>query len=777
MQLTNISHEGRTINLFLRDKEGNLSIETDDSFFPYYYDQCPEGKCLGYDGVKLKKLFVSHPAEIHKRRTPTSYNADIQYNKQYLIDRVSVIDKTFIRWMMMDIETLSKTLPKPFETKKARDPISCISLYDNLTKEYNDFYLGDFKKESDLWEAFCAYVKQNAPDLIIAHNMAFFDYPYLYYRIPKLAEKLSPIGKSRYGKGGMDYPAGISIIDSLEMIKKITLNKEESYGLENLMVKYLGHDKGEYSKIDFALLNRDLVGRCRGDVEGMVGLEEKFQMIPHYDMIRRISKIEWEDFNYNSRVIDMFLLEEAKLAGVVLPTKPTKDDNADDAFEGAFRDAFKTGVFHNIGKYDLSGAYMYAIINLCLDSVNIVDVATEDSILIDVKDRVTQEIVESYNVIQNEKALLPRVVEKLVTEKNKLKALLNATNPESPEYEDIEKKYAAFKTVVLSSWGVIGNKYFRRYDKRVAAMVTGIVRDLLHYTFDELAKLGYETIYVDTDSVFVDDKGENLEPLLNEIVNKWAMDRFNKKVDIVFDHEGHFTKLLLIAKCRYYSYLDTGHGIKKEVKGVEVKRKDSTKFLKKFQETLIEKVFDIKDSKESKESIIDWIESEKKRIKTLPLKEISIPAKLSKKPEDYKVIPISLRSINETPNFKKEVGEEFYYVYVTPEEYILEKEAIEYYREVPGKREGTVKKEVFTKTKLESFRLSHCTKEKAIDVQYLVDKDIIKKNEKISKVKKYRDVMAFDEKGVEHLREVDWDKMIARNITNKSDAIFEAMGW
>ena len=703
MQLTNISQEGRKITLFLRDNEGKLSIKKDDTFFPYYYDVCPDGKYVGYDGVKLKKLFVTHPAEVHKRKSDSSYGADIQYVKQYMIDKVPEIEKTFVRWMMMDIETLSKTLPKPFETKRSRDPISCIKLYDNLTKEYTHFYLGDYNKESDLWDDFCAYVKKNSPDLLLAHNMNFFDYPYLYYRIPHLAEKLSPIGKSRYGKGGMDYPAGISIIDSLEMIKKFTLNKEESYGLENLMVKYLSHDKGEYSKIDFSKLSDDIIGRCTVDVEGMVALEEKFQMIPHYDMIRRISKIEWEDFNFNSRVIDMFLLEEAKLAGVVLPMKPKKEDNVDDEFEGAFRDAFKTGAFYNLGKYDLSGAYMYAIINLCLDSVNIVDIATDDSILIDVKDRLTQEIVESYNVVQNEAALLPRVVKKLVTEKNKLKALMNSTNPESPEYEDIEKKYAAFKTVVLSSWGVIGNKYFRRYDKRVASMVTGVVRDLLHYTFDELKKKGYETIYVDTDSVFVNDNGENIEPLLNEIVQAWAMDRFNKKIDIVFDHEGHFEKIIILSKCRYYSYLDTGHGIKKEIKGVEVKRKDSTKFLKTFQEELIEKVFLTKDGKETEGTIREWIEYQKKHIKTVSLSDIAIPAKLSKKPEEYKVLPITLRAVNETPNFKKDVGEEFYYIYVKPEEYIVEKNVIEYYREVPGKREGAVKKEVLNKTKFPKF--------------------------------------------------------------------------
>ena len=68
-------------------------------------------------------------------------------------------------------------------------------------------------------------------------------------------------------------------------------------------------------------------------------------------MIRRISHVEFEDLMYNSRIIDMFLLREAKANNVALPMRPRNDNVPDDEFEGAFRDAFETGVFTNLGKY------------------------------------------------------------------------------------------------------------------------------------------------------------------------------------------------------------------------------------------------------------------------------------------------------------------------------------------------------------------------------------------------------------------------------------------
>lgn len=773
MNLVNIYSKGREIYLFLRDKQGNLEIRRDASFFPYYYDQCPEGICAGYDGTKLKKLYLSSPQEVAERRNNASYEADILFTKRYVIDKVAEITPTTLRWNMVDMEILipRNEVPKPLETKKAPYPISCIVLYDNLTDRYHTWYLGDFKNESDLWLAFCNHLQNNPPDLLIAHNMNGFDYPYWFYRIPDFARRISPINQTRYGTKDFIFPAGISIIDSLEWWKKYTLNKEESYALESLMEKYLGYGKGKYKNIDFFKLSPDIVGRCQGDVRGMVELEKKMQMIPHYDLIRRISHIEWEDINWNSRIIDMFLLRQAKKCNVVLPMKPRAEEIDDEEFEGAFRDAFETGAFYGIGKYDLSGAYCYAIIDLCLDSVNIVDTFTENCISVEVKSRITQTVEKTYFVKQNPDALLPRVVKQLVDEKNKLKKSKEEANPESSEYEDIEKRYNAFKTIVLSAWGVIGNKYFRLYDSRVASMITAVVRDLLHYVLNELKEAGYKVIYIDTDSAFINDGGENISDFLNKLVEQWAVEKFGKKVTIEFDYEGHFQKLLILAKCRYIGYLKGSKGIKKEIKGVEAKRKDSTKFMKKFQEELIDKIL----NKESKEGIMTWISERVEGLRNESLENIAFPCSLSKKPGEYASYTKPLQALDNSPGFKKDIGDRFYYIYVEPEYYTEEREIIEYYVEVPGKRAGTVKKEKLTKKKLDVLCHPDPLITKMPDV--LVAEGKIRKEARIQRVKKVRDVMAFDEDRKNHLRPIDWSQVIRRNITLKLETIFQAMGW
>ena len=688
--------------------------------------------------------------------------------KRYMIDKVKELSPVKLRWQMFDMETLSKSLPKPKETHQAKDKISCITLYDNLTDQYRQWYLGDFENESDLWFAFINYVKTNPPDLLLAWNMNGFDFPYLYHRIADFCKRISPIGQDRYGNKDFQFPAGISIIDYMEWWKKFTLNKEDSYALGSVMGKHLGWDKGEFTEIDFSKLSPDIKSRNMIDVKGMVELEKKKQLIPHFDMIRRLTKVEFEDLIWNSRMIDSLLLQEAKNQNVALPMRPVKSDyeEEDDDFEGAFREAFKTGAFFNIGKYDVSGAYCYPIIDLCLDSINIVDQLEDNCIEIDVNDRLTQEKVASYYVKQNDKALLPIVVKKLVEEKNKLKEIKNKLDPISKEYEEIEKRYEAFKTIVLSAWGVIGNKYFRRYDKRVASMITSIVRDLLHYIHTELEKLGYQVLYIDTDSVFCDDKGENIVDLLNGLIKTWALKTFNKELSVKFDYEGHFKKLFIMAKTRYLGYLDTGHGVKKEIKGIEAKRKDSTAWMKVFQRELLEKIL----NKETKESIFEWIHEQIVSIKESPLEDIAIPCSINKKISSYKVNTKPIQALENSPGYNKEIGDRFYWIYVEPEYDISEEEVTEYYRKVPGKREGTLKQEKLKVGEIRDLLLNN-----QLD-KMLSEEDIFKKTS-IKKVKKARNVMAFDKNHKTHLKTIDWKMMINRNILMKLTTIFTAMGW
>lgn len=640
MKLVNIYNERKIIYLFTREN-GELKITKDKSFYPYFFEPAVSGKFTGFDGTQLKKVFCSNPAELRKRRSPKSFESDVFYTKRYLIDKVDSIEKTEPKYCFIDIENLTDDLP---DVSKAEKPVSCISVYNSYTKEITTFFLGDYDKEYNMINDFIKYMQKEKFDIWFSWNVDY-DYNYLANRFPDFAERISPINRTRYGSKKYNYyPAGISIVDYLSLFRKVYM-REFSYALDYIAEKHLG--KGKEYKPDFSKLTEDIRKRNREDVDIMRKLEEKHKIIEYFDEIRRFAIVEWEDLVYNSRIIENLLFKEAKKKNIILPNK--KKGRKGKTFRGATRDAKKTGLSYNVGKYDLSGAYPQAIIDFCLDASNIID---NDGIEI-----------EGTNFKQNKSTLLPTITQKLLSEKNKLKKIKNKTNPESVEYKDVSIKYNARKGLVNSAFGSFGNKYFRLYNNQVAGAITFLVRDVLLYVIEELEKMGIKVLYYDTDSVFIDSK-ENLVDVLNDLVQQWAREKFNKdEVNIKFDFEGIFEKLLIITTCRYKGYLKTENGIKEEVKGIETKRSDSTVYMKKFQNELIEKILDGKN----KEEVSKWIKEEMEKIKQLPIEEVGFPCKIQRK--EYKNVPIFLRALNNSKEygFDVTIGEPYYYIYVIPE--------------------------------------------------------------------------------------------------------------
>lgn len=697
MQLINISNSRRIIYLFCRDEKGNLHIDKQLDFFPYFYEPEQKGKFKGVDGTPLKKVFASEPSEVPKIRSERSYESDILFTRRYILDKVKSLDKTIIKYAFIDIEVLAEELPN---TDRALYPISCISIYNSMYDKIQTWYLGDYgiNNEDKMIRDFISYMKKEKFDLWLSWN-ASFDYNYIYNRCQKqldidFAKEISPIGRVRKQRD-VFYPAGISIVDYLKWFKKIYM-REMTYTLDYIAEKYLGKGK-EHKEVDFSKLSPELKERNTEDVTLLRDLEKEYKLIPYYDEIRRLSKVAWEDLYYNSRVLEMLLLEESKKKNVILPMKIRHE--GEKSFKGATREALETGSFRDIGKYDLSAAYPSMIIDFCLDPANICHVPigtpTKEGDL-----RINENVFR-----QNPDAILPTVVKKLLTIKNRLNKEKKAIDPKSKEFKDIKLKYDAIKGVVNSAFGVFGNKFFRLYDPRIASTITYLVRDLLIYVKDKLQEKGYKVLYYDTDGIFVDSK-ENLTDLLNNLVQIWAKTKYNKSVFIEFGYEGYYTKLFIVALCHYSGDLQTEKGIEKEVKGLEIKRKDSSKFMAKFQEDLIEKC----KSQESKEDIVNFVKSEMERIKTVTLEEIALPCKLARKPEDYVNTPIFVRALNTTQEvikFKKRVGELYYYIYTLPS--------------------GSV--------------------------------------------------MAFDKKKKDHIKDIDWNQVIRRNILMKAQTIFEALKW
>lgn len=708
MKIVNIANKDRVLYLFLRDMKGNLRLKTVEDFYPFFYEPDVNGEYIAYDGTKLKKVIVEKPNDVRDMRSDKSYASDVIYTKNYISQMIDTFDKCPIKYFFLDIEILTVDLP---DVKTAKAPISCVTIYNSQKKEYISFYLGDYQgksiaeKENKLIADMINYFQSEKPDLWLSWNVDF-DYQYLHNRVKDFAKRISPINLTRTSRTeDVLYPAGISILDYLSMFKKVNL-RESSYALDVVCEKHLGYGK-KHKKVSFSELSPELKERNREDVELLVALEKKFKIMEYFDEIRIFSHCLWEDLTHNSLIIDSIILREAKIRNVVLPRKPEREEDEDaDELEGAYRRS-ESGLFFDIYKADVGSMYPNQLVNFCLDPVNVGRRTEPRGILHSYVN------VNGIDFMQDENAMLPYLAKKLMSIKDGLKKELKATKEDSEEKKIIQMKYDAYKGLVNSLYGVLGFNGFRLYDNRVASAITFLSRDLLHYVEDNMKGRGHEVIYTDTDSLFYKSEKDEIE-ILNNLVQEWGKKYSKSKVDIRFETEGMFTKLLIVGKCHYYGYIKGK--TKPEIKGMEMKRSSSSKYEGKFQEQLIEKVL----ARQPKEDVIKWVESEKMKIRSIPLDEIAFPCKRQDK--KYKNVPIFVRAYENTQELVKgfhlSFGEAFFYIYVHS----------------------------------------------------------MSKSDKSGKP---INVLAFTKEKKDHITSemIDYSEIIRRNIDSKTKGIFEAVGW
>jgi DNA polymerase elongation subunit (family B) len=358
MKLVNIANVGRNVYKFIREDDYSLRIEEDNTFYPFFYELDERGKYNTYDGKKARIVFANEPRDIAKMKSlKNSYSSDVPFVKNYLTYKVPLLEETKIKYLFIDIEILAKEMPSADIADK---PVSCITVYNSHNKEYKTWWLKDYKdswksnNDSFLLKDFCAYIKEQSPDIIMGWHFVDFDYKYLHNRIKNFALLISPVNETRRGSDeNILFPVGISVVDYMEWFKKVSL-REPSYALNEVCQRHL--NDGDFGDSDFGTLNEHVREKNINDVKRLVNLEEKFKIVKYFDDIRRLSFAQWEELTHNSYIIEMLLLKEAKEMGLVLPNKPSKDKNKESTFQGAIREAEKTGRLFDIGKYDL-GCY------------------------------------------------------------------------------------------------------------------------------------------------------------------------------------------------------------------------------------------------------------------------------------------------------------------------------------------------------------------------------------------------------------------------------------
>ncbi|RNF03775.1 putative DNA polymerase I alpha catalytic subunit [Trypanosoma rangeli] len=243
------------------------------------------------------------------------------------------------------------------------------------------------------------------------------------------------------------------------------------------------------------------------------------------------------------------------------------------------------------------------------------------------------------------RCILPKVIRGLVESRREIKRLMK-TEKDPSNLATLEIRQKALKLTANSMYGCLGFEHSRFYAQPLAELVTRQGRIALQNTVELIPQISpsLRVIYGDTDSVMIQtgikDNIRNVRELGFEIKNKVNQRYQSLELDI----DGVFRAMLLLKKKKYaaLSVVDwqgEGTTYKKEIKGLDMVRRDWCPLSQKVSEAVLSRVLNANAG----EDILDYVMTHMKTVaddvragNCYALEEFVISKSLTKEPESYR---------------------------------------------------------------------------------------------------------------------------------------------
>jgi DNA polymerase elongation subunit (family B) len=675
----------------------------------------PSGKESKYktlDGRNVGKVtFESIPEakkwiEQYKGVSDFKYYGNTKYQYPFIADEFpDKIDWDIkqIRILTIDIECESENgFPNPDE---ADQPLISITVKEHTTKKIIVFGMNDFVNDRDdvkffkceteiaLIEKFLEFWTDYNPDIITGWNVKFFDIPFLMNRFRRLMGdeyilQFSPWGivsessvkvsgwENKQEKKTWDM-MGIAVLDYLDLYRKHTFVRRESYRLDHIGDVELGEKKHENPYDTFKeFYQKDyqqFIEYNIQDVELVDKLEDKMKLIELHLTMAYEAKVNYQDCFGQVRIWDTIIFNHLKSKNIVAPA--IIEQKVSRGYEGAYVKDPVVGFHDWIVSFDLNSLYPHLIMQYNISPETMIGY---DEGVVNVENMLNQKSdlsgLDGATITPNgakfrtdKQGFLPELMDKLYKErviyKNKMaksKALYEETGDERLK-NDITKNYniqLSRKIALNSAYGAIGNQYFRYYDVRHAEGITmagqltirWIERDVNEYLNKLLGTKSVAYVVAsDTDSIYIKlggmvdkifkDKSDNRK--IVKILDKFSEEKLQPFIDssfaklakyvnaydqkMIMKREVIANKGIWTAKKRYILNVFNEEGLdlkepKLKIMGIEaVKSSTPAPCRVKIKEAI--KVIMNKDES----ALIDFIENFRTHFRKLPPEEIAYP--------------------------------------------------------------------------------------------------------------------------------------------------------
>ena len=460
-----------------------------------------------------------------------------------------------------------------------------------------DNYVKSFPDEKELLTHFIKWFNDVDPDIIIGWHVIGFDLMFLEkkceeYHIPfdiaRINGRVSL--RTRKPRGYFASITGRVVIDGPPALRS-SFYTFEDYRLETVAQELLAEGKTitpDQDKIEEIerLYKEDKNALAEYNLNDALLVTDIFRKSALIELsIRRaqLSGLLMDQLGMMTLAFDHFFLPRLHRAGYVAPN--VKDIETTNHAAGGYVMDPKPGIYDDVVILDFKSLYPTIIQTFKIDPLSRL-----------LSDKNTIETLNGYK-FSSINHFLPDFITQLMEQRTLAKR------------KNDKQLSQAIKILMNSFYGVMGSFGCRFYHPHLPTAITGTGHKLLLGSKDYLAKLGYEVLYGDTDSLFIRlnegegrnaaENGQRLAGKLNKYWSEKIDKEYGLKSSLELEYEKYYKKFIITpargsetgAKKRYAGLLVDNGSEKIEFVGMEFVRSDWTKLAKVFQVELYNRVF------------------------------------------------------------------------------------------------------------------------------------------------------------------------------------------
>lgn len=581
------------------------------------------------------KKDLSYALEIFESKNIKTYEADIDPVKRFLMERninaqFEISGKPHSKNNLTrfvnpkikacEINPVFKIASIDIETSPRGNSLYSIAVHltKNSEEEKKVFMIGRennnnsfiemFSSESELLKNFIKWFNEADPDIIIGWHVIGFDLMFLArkYDAYNIEFKIGRgnsrafFRKTKFGNFYANVPGRV-VIDGPPALRNAFYSFED-FKLETVSQELLGTGKtitpqqNKVKEIE-RLFNDDKILLAKYNIQDAILVTNIFKKTGLMDLsVKRsqLSGLLMEQLGMMTAAFDHFYLPKIHKAGFAAPN--IKDIKSTSHSAGGYVIDPKPGIYNDVIVLDFKSLYPSIIQTFKIDPL---------SRLLSHINTIRTPVGINFSLTEN---FLPDFITHLMEQRKIAK-----------EKNDVHLSQS-IKILMNSFYGVMGSYGCRFYHPDLPSAITETGHWLLISSKEKLESEGYNVIYGDTDSLFVQLKeyegknaefyGEKIAANLNDYWQNSILNEFNLKSFLDLEYEKYYEKFIITparggetgAKKRYAGMLSKNGSKKIEFVGMEFVRSDWTKLAKEFQVQLYEKIF-------SDQDITDWIKS------------------------------------------------------------------------------------------------------------------------------------------------------------------------